>query len=71
MGGYGLMSFHPKMKNPLILSVTATLFLVPVLMVTMVIFLEGIRWAMLAVTSLIYFFLIFLIFFYYGSRGKR
>ena len=65
------MSLDPKIKNPLIVSVTATLFLVPVLITTMVIFLEGIRWEMLAVTAGIYFFLIFLIFFYYGSRGKR
>ncbi len=58
-GGYGFMYFYPNIKNPLIASVTATLFLV------------GIRCAMLAVAAGIYFFLVSLIFFYYGSRRKR
>ena len=60
----------PRFRNPLILSIVATIFLVPVLMLTMYIF-NSINWIMLVVTAAIYLVIIFLVFLYYGSFGRK
>ncbi len=72
------MALNPRIKNPLILSIVATVFLVPVLILSRYIFQSqlscvpnGIIWAVISVTTVIYFILIFLVFLYYGSLGKK
>lgn len=60
----------PRFRNPLILSIVATIFLVPVLILTMYIF-NSINWIMLIVTAAIYLVIIFLVFLYYGSFGRK
>ncbi|HEY4662183.1 MAG TPA: hypothetical protein VIH07_00725 [Candidatus Humimicrobiaceae bacterium] len=60
----------PRFRNPLILSIVATIFLVPVLILTMYIF-NSINWIMLIVTAAIYMVIIFLVFLYYGSFGRK
>ena len=61
---------NPRFRNPLILSIVATFFLVPVLILTMYIF-NSINWMMLIVTAAIYLVIIFLVFLYYGSFGRK
>ncbi|MCK5567510.1 MAG: hypothetical protein KAI62_06320 [Actinomycetia bacterium] len=64
------MAMNPKVKNPLILSIVSTVFLVPVLILTMYIF-NSVNWIMLVVTAAIYLVVVFVVFFYYGSFGKK
>lgn len=64
------MAMNPKVKNPLILSIVSTVFLVPVLILTMYLF-NSVDWIMLVVTAAIYMVVIFVVFFYYGSFGKK
>ena len=64
------MAMNPKVKNPLILSIVSTVFLVPVLILTMYLF-NSVEWIMLVVTAAIYMAVIFLVFFYYGRFGKK
>lgn len=61
---------NPKFRNPLVLSIVATVFLIPVLILTMYIF-DSINWIMLIVTAVIYLVIIFLVFLYYGSFGRK
>ena len=61
---------NPRIKNPLILSIVSTVFLVPVMILTMYLF-DAVNWIMLVVTAVIYLAVIFLVFFYYGSLGKK
>ncbi|MCE5329063.1 hypothetical protein LLG07_01835 [bacterium] len=72
------MALSPKLKNPLILSIVSTVFLFPILILVKYIFRNyviavpnGIAWAMIVVTTVIYFVIIFLVFLYYGSLGKK
>lgn len=72
------MALNPRIKNPLILSIVATVFLIPVLILSRYIFQtqllsvpNGIIWAIISVTTVIYFILIFLVFLYYGSLGRK
>lgn len=65
------MASNPKIKSPLILSMVSTVFLVPVLILTMYIFENEIKWMMLIVTAIIYFLIIFLVFLYYANIGKK
>ncbi|MDD5622666.1 MAG: hypothetical protein PHQ09_05880 [Actinomycetota bacterium] len=60
----------PRFRNPLVLSIVATFFLVPVLILTMYIF-NSVNWIMLIVTATIYLAIIFLVFLYYGSIGRK
>ena len=64
------MAMKPKVKNPLILSIVSTVFLVPVLILTMYLF-GSVNWIMLVVTAVIYLVVIFLVFFFYGGLGKK
>ena len=64
------MAMNPKVKNPLILSIVSTVFLVPVLILTMYLF-GSVNWVMLIVTTAIYMAVIFLVFFFYGNLGKK
>lgn len=64
------MSMNPKVKNPLILSIVSTVFLVPVMILTMYLF-NSVNWIMLVVTAVIYLAIMFLVFFYYGSMGRK
>ena len=64
------MSVNPRVKNPLILSIVSTVFLVPVMILTMYLF-DAVNWIMLVVTAVIYLAVIFLVFFYYGSLGRK
>jgi hypothetical protein len=61
---------NPKFRNPLVLSIVATVFLIPVLILTMYIF-DLVNWIMLIVTAVIYLVIIFLVFLYYGSFGRK
>ncbi|MDD5659627.1 MAG: hypothetical protein PHR39_06425 [Actinomycetota bacterium] len=72
------MAISPRIKNPLILSIVSTVFLFPILMLVKYIFKKyiafvpnGIVWAMIAVTIVIYFVIIFLVFLYYGSLSRK
>jgi hypothetical protein len=64
------MAMNPKVKNPLILSIVSTVFLVPVLILTMYLF-GSVNWIMLVVTIVIYLVVVFLVFFFYGGLGKK
>jgi hypothetical protein len=64
------MSMNPRVKNPLILSIVSTVFMIPVLILTMYLF-DSVNWIMMVVTAAIYLVVIFLVFFYYGSFGRR
>ena len=64
------MAMNPKVKNPLILSIVSTVFLVPVLILTTYLF-GSVNWIMLAVTAVIYLVVIFLVFLFYGGLGKK
>ena len=67
------MSVNPKIKNPLILSVVSSIFLIPVLILTYFLFRESNVnvWLIMAVNVVIYFVIIFLVFLYYGNIGKK
>jgi hypothetical protein len=67
------MSLNPKIKNPLILSVVSTVFLIPVLILTYFLFRESNvnTWLIMAVNVVIYFVIIFLVFLYYGNIGRK
>ncbi len=67
------MSVNPKIKNPLILSVVSSVFLIPVLILTYFLFRESNvnAWLIMAVNVVIYFVIIFLVFLYYGNIGKK
>lgn len=60
----------PRIKNPLILGIVSTVFLVPVMILAMYLF-DSVNWIMLAATAAIYLAVIFLVFFYYGGRGRK
>ena len=64
------MAMNPKVKNPLILSIVSTVFLIPILILTMHLF-SSVNWIMLIVTAVIYLVVIFLVFFFYGGLGKK
>jgi hypothetical protein len=67
------MSMNPKVKNPLILTVVSTVFLIPVLILSHFLFKEAAVnvWLIMAVNVVIYFVLIFLVFLYYGNIGRK
>jgi membrane protein YdbS with pleckstrin-like domain len=67
------MSLNTKIKNPLILSVVSTVFLIPVLILTYFLFRESNVnvWLTMAVNVVIYFVIIFLVFLYYGNIGRK
>lgn len=67
------MSMNPKVKNPLILTVVSTAFLIPVLILTHFLFREAAvnQWLIMSVNVVIYFILIFLVFLYYGNIGRK
>ena len=67
------MSLNPKIKNPLILSVVSTVFLIPVLILTYFLFRESNvnMWLIMVVNVVIYFVIIFLVFLYYGNIGRK
>jgi len=67
------MSVNPKIKNPLILSVVSTVFLIPVLILSYFLFRESNVnvWLIMAVNVVIYFVIIFLVFLYYGNIGRK
>jgi len=67
------MPMNPKVKNPLILSVVSTVFLIPVLILTYFLFREiSINvWIVMLVNVVIYFVVIFLVFLFYGNVGKK
>ncbi|MDD3776051.1 MAG: hypothetical protein PHN32_00390 [Actinomycetota bacterium] len=60
----------PRYKNPLILSIVSTVFLIPIMIMAMYLF-NTVNWAMLAVTVAVYFVVIFLIYLYYGGIGRK
>jgi len=64
------ISMNQRVKNPLILSIVSTVFMVLVLILSMYLF-DSINWIMLIVTAATYLIVIFLVFFYYGRAGKR
>jgi cation transport ATPase len=64
------MSMNPRIKNPLILSIVSTVFLMPVMILTMYLF-DMVNWMMLAVTAAVYLAVIFLVFFYYSNLGRK
>lgn len=67
------MSLNPKIKNPLILSVVSSVFLIPVLILSYFLF-RGSNvnvWLIMAADVIIYFVIIFLVFLYYGNIGKK
>jgi len=64
------VSLKPRFRNSLVLSIVSTIFLVPILILTMHLF-DCLNWWMLLVTTVIYFTIIFLVFLYYSSFGKK
>jgi hypothetical protein len=67
------MAMNPKIKNPLILTVVSTVFLIPVLILTHFLFRETAInvWLVMLVNVVIYFAVMFLVFLYYGNIGKK
>jgi hypothetical protein len=72
------MSMNPKVKNPLILTVVSTVFLIPVLILSYFLFKDAAvdswlanPWFIIAVNVVIYFVLIFLVFLYYGNISRK
>jgi hypothetical protein len=67
------MSMNPRVKNPLILTVVSTVFLIPVLILTHYLFREANvgAWIPIVVNIVIYFVVIFLVFLFYGNVGKK
>ncbi len=65
------MAMNQRVKNPLILCTVSTVFLIPVLILSMFL-ISDINWLLLIVTVVIYYILMFLVFMYYGSlEGKK
>jgi len=64
------MSMNPRVKNPLILSIVSTVFMIPVIILAMYLF-DSINWTMLIAIAVIYLIVIFLVFFCYGSLSKK
>jgi len=72
------MSMNPKVKNPLILTVVSTVFLIPVLILSHFLFRDAAvdswlsnPWLIISINVVIYFVLIFLVFLYYGNIGRK
>jgi len=67
------MSMNPKIKNPFILTVVSTVFLIPVLILTHFLFRETSvnPWIIMVVNVVIYFIVMFLVFLYYGNVSRR
>jgi hypothetical protein len=72
------MSINPKVKNPLIMTVVSTVFLIPVLVLTHFLFKDAAvdswlanPWLIISANVVIYFVLIFLVFLYYGNIGRK
>jgi membrane protein YdbS with pleckstrin-like domain len=67
------MSMNPKIKNPLILTIVSTVFLIPVLILTHYLFRESAvnPWIIMVVNVVIYFIVIFLVFLFYGNVGRK
>ena len=67
------MAMNPRIKNPLILTVVSTVFLIPVLILTHFLFRETAVsvWLVMLVNVVIYFVVMFLVFLYYGNIGKK
>jgi len=67
------MTMNPKVKNPLILTIVSTVFLIPVLILTYFLFREVkvSAWVTILINAAIYFVVIFLVFLFYGNAGKR
>ena len=72
------MSMNPKVKNPLILTVVSTVFLIPVLILSHFLFSDAAvdswlsnPWFIISINVVIYFVLIFLVFLYYGNIGRK
>jgi len=63
------MSMNPRVKNPLILSIVSTIFMILVIILTMYLF-DSVNWMMLIAAAAIYLIVIFLVFFYYGRKNK-
>ncbi len=64
------MPIKPKFRYSLVLSIVSTVFLIPILVLAMYLF-DSVNWWMLLVTVVIYFTIIFLVFLYYSSFGKK
>ena len=64
------MAMNQRVKNPLILTTVSTVFLIPVLILTMFLF-DDINWVIVVVSAVIYYIIMFLVFMYYGSLGKK
>jgi len=64
------MAMNQKVKNPLILTTVSTVFLIPVLILTMFLF-DDINWIIVVVSAVIYYVVMFLVFISYGSIGKK
>lgn len=64
------MAMNQKVKNPLILTTVSTIFLIPVLILTMFLF-DDINWIIVVVSAIIYYVVMFLVFISYGSIGKK
>ena len=72
------MAVNPKVKNPLILTVVSTVFLIPVLILSYFLSRDAAvdswlanPWFIMAVNVVIYFVLIFVVFLYYGNIGRK
>ncbi|MBN1299395.1 MAG: hypothetical protein JW997_06895 [Actinobacteria bacterium] len=67
------MSMNPRVKNPLILTIVSTVFLIPVLILTYYLFREVqvAAWITILVNVVIYFVVMFLVFLFYGNVGKK
>ncbi len=63
------MAINNKIKNPLILSIVSTIFLVPVAVLSMYLFNE-VNWLILIVTIVIYFVVIFIVYLIYGNIAR-
>lgn len=63
------MSMNPRVKNPLILSIVSTIFMILAIILTMYLF-DSVNWMMLIAAAAIYLVVIFLVFFYYGRKNK-
>ena len=67
------MPMNPKVKNPLILSIVSTIFLIAVLILTHFLFGEIAinAWVLILVNVVIYFVIMFLVFLFYANVGKK
>jgi len=64
------MAMNQRVKNPLILCTVSTVFLIPVLILSMFL-ISNINWLLVVVTVVIYYVIMFLVFMYYGSLGRK